>query len=84
MMTASDETSLSICYCSVLEDCWILDAPGGGDATTTPVAHCPTYATKFVARGPRRWRRRSLRSILHGGTAAGSGDASAKETRDAR
>jgi hypothetical protein len=40
-MTGKDHTE--ICYCSALEECWVLDA----DNVPRAVAKCPTYATPF-------------------------------------
>jgi hypothetical protein len=49
LIAADDATVISICYCSVLDDCWILEDALSGDATTSPVARCPTYPTRFAA-----------------------------------
>jgi hypothetical protein len=40
-------TSMTLCYCSMLGDCWLLDVPAKGESTTTPVSTCPTPAVKF-------------------------------------
>jgi hypothetical protein len=42
--------ALEICYCSTLDECWLLSAPSGGEpATTAPVAECKPDETPFVA-----------------------------------
>lgn len=40
---------LSVCYCSVLDDCWLFTAPEQGDTTTNSVSECPTYSPRFVS-----------------------------------
>jgi hypothetical protein len=76
---ASDDVSLSVCYCSVLDDCWLFYAPpGSGNPVTTSVARCPTYATEFVGVRPeddQKWAQR----ILDGGATDASDAAAARD-----
>jgi hypothetical protein len=63
LVQADDATTLSVCYCSVLDDCWLLSVSATGNSTTSPIAHCPTYAKKFVglpAAKSRAWAESAL------------------------
>jgi hypothetical protein len=44
---ARDELELSVCYCSVFDDCWITKARGYGQSTQ-PVRSCPTDEPGFT------------------------------------
>ena len=62
LLIADEKSTISICYCSVLDDCWLLEVPARGVSTTAPVAHCPTYATNFgqVDKLEKEWAERFL------------------------
>jgi hypothetical protein len=69
LLTLDDDPNMSFCYCSVLDDCWVLDLPrGSAPVTTTPVARCPTYPTGFTA-WPRDESRKWGEAILDAGAA---------------
>jgi hypothetical protein len=82
IISAADDTSMAFCYCSVLDDCWLLDLPPGASSPVTrPVERCPPYDTKFVGariEDSQKWAERIL-----DGREAGGGDAAA-DLRDAR
>jgi hypothetical protein len=66
---ADDDTAMSLCYCSVLDDCWVYDAPAGeAKATTTPVERCPTYPTAFVG-APRSIVKKNALELRDAGSA---------------
>ncbi|MGO8995452.1 MAG: hypothetical protein ACLQVI_19240 [Polyangiaceae bacterium] len=48
MVRADEDTRIEVCFCSTLDDCWLTD-----DDRTSPVEHCPIYATKFLGIPPR-------------------------------
>ncbi len=41
LWTAIVRVGVEICYCSTLDDCWILSSPPGVRDTTSPVRRCP-------------------------------------------
>jgi hypothetical protein len=71
VMEADRETTISVCYCSMLEDCWVLDV-ANDEQTTTSVARCPTYAKKFVS-WPREEDEAWAAGVLEAGAARGPG-----------
>ncbi len=48
LLARDDESTLSLCYCSMLDDCWSLEVSPKGESSTIAVARCPTYPEKFV------------------------------------
>ena len=69
LLASDDESALSVCYCSMLDDCWSLEVSPKGDSSTIAVSHCPTYPEKFVGvrdATNKRW----AETVLHadGGT----------------
>jgi hypothetical protein len=77
IISATDDTSMAFCYCSVLDDCWLLDLPPGASSPVTrSVERCLRYDTKFVGariEDSQKWAERIL-----DGREAGGGDAAAE------
>jgi hypothetical protein len=44
-------TAMSVCYCSVLDDCWMYESSLSGSADMTlPVARCPKETVRFTGK----------------------------------
>jgi hypothetical protein len=74
-LAADKETSMSFCYCSMLDDCWVLSVVND-EQTTSAVSRCPTHEKKFIA-WPREEDEAWAASILEAGAAPAAPDAGA-------
>jgi hypothetical protein len=77
MLNADAESSIDVCYCSVLDDCWVLTIPPArGRPTTKAVAECPKYPAFLGASESQanEWARAFLERATHDAD-ADAGDA---------
>jgi hypothetical protein len=43
LIDTAESTTMDVCYCSALDECWVYEFSFDEKRTTTPVASCPTY-----------------------------------------